>query len=598
MQNLQNIKPVQRLTNATYGRAKIVELNYPKRKYTKSDMEKLIKIQQDKYKGEPLMLMPSIRLQRGYRSMKAFSVDQNNVHIDLYGEESEESEHFCIYMWKTKEQAGGTDEHNDCLYDCMLKALNLVELPKSWNTKTKFKIRLGLERNDKVHVDKISIIEEALNININITGDYTYTSPHTHSKTANIKLVNGHYYYDTSKKSNDLIRTISFKDQKIYFAYECLDNVLIYDGKNEIEMSYENYYEIKNNIFGDIAIIKATKQNKIIEEYMSHVKYMREVKEKSNNLIDYKNCGGSHKNAVLKLFYNMSKGIEDPEQITELEEEWLKDTFQGGLIFGESITLENATSYDVNSAYPSILKHSGFKIPVKQGDFQRITEITDIIPYGIYRCVIKRSGNYHTDKLFKFNSLNKYTHTDIYVARKLKLDVGLIIDDEANCLLYGAGKCVNGARMFKTIIDYLYNLKLNNVKYGKIMMNTLWGALCEKSYVFKSVYDDKESYNIPEDCTILSISPTNKGNLVSYSKKGRYFKLSYARFGPFLTSVVRKLMTDTIYSHKELVHRCHTDGFITQTPIDDIELSSEIGKFKIEKQGKCIIKNSMEVIWF
>jgi hypothetical protein len=53
----------------------------------------------------------------------------------------------------------------------MLKALNLVELPKSWNTKTKFKIRLGLERNDKVHVDKISIIEEALNININITRD-------------------------------------------------------------------------------------------------------------------------------------------------------------------------------------------------------------------------------------------------------------------------------------------------------------------------------------------------------------------------------------------------------------------------------------------
>ena len=593
---MQDIKPTQRLTNARYGGQKIVELNYPKGTYSKSDMEKLIKIQQQKYKGEPLMLMSSIKLDRGYRSMKAFGVDQN-VHIDLYGNESNESDHFCIYMWKQKDFFGGNDEHNDCLYIAIMKALNLTELRKSWSTASKFKKRLDLERDDKVSIKKLPIIEEALNININVTGDYIYTSQNKYSKTANLKLINSHYTLDTSKKSNDLIKTISYKEQKIYMSYEDKDEVLIYDGKSEQVYSYDKYYEIKNDIFGKIAIVKATNKDDIIEQYNNHIKNIKDIKSKSDGLIDYWSCGGSHKNAVLKLFHNFTKGVEDPEQISELEEEWLKDCFQGGLIFGKDITLDNATAYDVNSAYASILKHSGFKVPIKQGDFKQVDKLGEIVPYGIYRCVITKSGNYDTDKLFKFNSLNKYTHTDIYVARKLKLNIELIIDHEANCLLYGAGKCINGARLFKTIVDYLYKLKVDKVTYGKIMLNTLWGALCEKSYVFKAVYDSNEYYNIPEDCTILSISPTKKGNLVSYSKKGRYFKLNYARFGPFLTAVVRKLVADVIYPHKEIVHRCHTDGFICEQPITDIKLSSEIGDFKIEHQGKCKINNSMNVEW-
>lgn len=598
--HLKNIKTQQRLTNARYGGHKIVEINFPRGNYSKSDMEKLIKTQQEKYAGEPLMFMPSIKLDRGYRSMKAFDVDSKNVHIDLYGNESNTSEHFCIYVWKSREQAGGTDDdHNDCLYKAIIEALNVSELRKSWRTAKKFKRRLELARDDKVPISKMSIIEEALNININVTGDHSYTSAMEHSKTANLKLKNGHYYLDKSKKSKDLIKTVSYKEQAIYMAYENIDDVLVYDGKKVEIFPYDKYYEIKNDIFGKIAIVKATNKDDIIEEYNNHLKNMKDIKEKSNGLINYWNCNGSHKNAVLKLFHNFTKGVEDPDPITELEEEWLKDCFQGGLIFGKEITLNTATAYDVNSAYASKLKHSGFKIPIKQGEFKKITKWFDdgVIPYGIYRCIISRSGDYDTDKLFKFNSLNKYTHTDIYTARNLKLNIELIVDNEANCLLYGAGKCINGARMFTTIVDYLYNLKSNNVVYGKKMLNTLWGALSEKSYIFKAVYDTKDYYNIPEDCTILSISPTSTGNLVSYSKKGKYFKLNYARFAPFLTSVVRKLMVDTIYPYREIVHRCHTDGFIIDGSIPNLPLSSKIGDFKIEHQGKCKINNSMSVQW-
>ena len=95
---------------------------------------------------------------------------------------------------------------------------------------------------------------------------------------------------------------------------------------------------------------------------------------------------------------------------------------------------------------------------MKQGIFRKIDILPQILPYGIYRVKITRSGDPHVNKLFRFNDLDYYTQFDIGMARKLELEIELIIDDEANCLLYQKGR-VKGCSMFKNLLDYLFDLK-------------------------------------------------------------------------------------------------------------------------------------------
>ena len=75
-------------------------------------------------------------------------------------------------------------------------------------------------------------------------------------------------------------------EYKLHLGYKVYENGNLENNKGVIlkpliKNGY-SYYEIKNNIFGDIAFIKAAKQDRIIEEYKNHVKYTREIKEKSN----------------------------------------------------------------------------------------------------------------------------------------------------------------------------------------------------------------------------------------------------------------------------------------------------------------------------
>ena len=43
----------------------------------------------------------------------------------------------------------------------------------------------------------------------------------------------------------------------------------------------------------------------------------------------------------------------------------------------------------------------------------------------------------------------------------------MIIDDESNAIIYGEGNCLNGCKVFKTMISELYELKKYNVPFVK-----------------------------------------------------------------------------------------------------------------------------------
>ena len=76
-----------------------------------------------------------------------------------------------------------------------------------------------------------------------------------------------------------------------------------------------------------------------------------------------------------------------------------------------------------------------------------------------------------------------------------------------------------------------------------------------------------------------------------------FFIHDYARIGVFLTSRVRLELMTILLPHKENIYRLHTDGFIADKIIPEINLGPKIGQYKLDKQGPCKIKNCMKVDW-
>ena len=107
----------------------------------------------------------------------------------------------------------------------------------------------------------------------------------------------------------------------------------------------------------------------------------------------------------------------------------------------------------------------------------------------------------------------------------------LIIDDESNALIYGAGTCINGCKMFKTMITKLFELKKEKVPFVKDMMILLWGSLAQKQTVKHMVIND--DLKIPDGSIIHTMYPVKDGTYVKYYEFGNIFKYNHARFAPF-----------------------------------------------------------------
>jgi hypothetical protein len=292
----------------------------------------------------------------------------------------------------------------------------------------------------------------------------------------------------------------------------------------------------------------------------------------------------------MTLIYNHTRSIQEPEDIDIIEEDWIKKCFVGGLLYSEDTKLiKDAICIDINSAYPSFLQSSSFRIPIKKGKFTTIEKFDKIIKYGIYRVHIIKSEDVNINTLFKFNPDNYYTHFDINTAILLGLNISLIQDCQANALLYGEGTCVMGCSMFSNLIDLLMELKMKKVQYAKSLLSQSWGSLCEKQKQKKVAYED---FEIPNGYILVGARPYNGTHLFEYSKLGQYFKHNWGRMSCFLTAVVRKKMATTCFNIKDCIYKIHTDSVVcNKSNMKDIKvkLSKDIGDWKIENEGDCKI---------
>ena len=395
-----------------------------------------------------------------------------------------------------------------------------------------------------------------------------------------------------------------------------------YDGHNYGYISAEELKEMKAFKTDYLPIFRDAKHDTIANEsYDKTDKKSRKYKVKTlkrlytefirdapillketKGLVNLYKTGTNVKTAVELAFHFLNQNDITAEDVTLTESEWIENASTGPIVFGEKYE-GNTFKYDLNSAYPSIYSDTHLLIPVKQGEFKKLTKDEFLkkgfVSYGIYRCIIEyNNDDKDNHKIFKLNDTNYYTNIDINYAIKLGFKITLIEDCDYNFLSYDRSKTKTGHEMFSEFVKLLYPLRKNEIIKDRVksFLRCLWGALSQRN-IFKKVYKmDVEAELF--DCEIVEMIPHNDDSYkITYMKSNRPYETNYARLKCFLLAKGREKISKYISPYKQHIKRCHTDSMSSTIELKHIETSLELGKMKLERTGYCIITNSMNEEW-
>jgi hypothetical protein len=570
---------------------RVIQRTFTGKEFNKNDIKKLVEQFQKQYANKNLTLMLGVNTPFGFRNSKQFGIHDVPNLVDDYDWDTTNA--FIIYGWQSTTAQGGDGENNDCLFQCIKTLLTAYRLPKDLKTDRDMKFKLKLKFNDKVPLDRLPEVEKLYKLNINVVGSHTYTSQNKFNMTMNVKLVNEHFELEEDNlKSHDLLKHVPRKKQNLILVEIGANSVKCYDGEDIFHLDLQEYFALSRDFMGENVYLENTPFQKtdLIADYHHFINEIEILKDLTHGKIDLTQSGYKVSNEALKCIHFSLLAFHEPEELTSLEQQWIMNCFKGGLICQNNTALPRGYNYDKNSAYPSMLCSDHFTFPLKQGQFTKINELPSVLQYGIYHCVIKQSEDEHTNKLFRFNRLNYYTHFDIALARKIGLIVELIQDDESNALLYTKDRG-NGANYFRQIVHSLYELKPKS-KLAKFVLNSIWGALSQRNKITTTT---SNVVDLNKGELLIHIQPYGDKHKIKYLRQGKYFKYPYARLGCFLTSAVRKQMAETIHPYKDHVFRCHTDSLLSDMEIP-LLIGTNLGDFKLEKQGQVYIHHSSKAL--
>jgi hypothetical protein len=330
----------------------------------------------------------------------------------------------------------------------------------------------------------------------------------------------------------------------------------------------------------------------LIDQYNKLIEEIETILEQSKGFINLYRQLNDTKSAMF-IFAKMCRNITPPPPITQLETNYIYLSRSGGIIYGvKDVKLENAWCYDINKMYSSLLSSYQFTIPKGEGKIVKLDKLpTDFFQYGIYNCKVEDIDvkHKHLLKFFKFKRNNMYTHYDLNMALEIGLYIELISE---NAMLFPDR--INSSYVFKPYFDYMLELHQRcPLPRIKTMMNSLWGGLCRKN-ITKVDMNHVDVLDL-KGREITHIEPFENNYLITVENFDNKFKTTYARMFPFITSYGRYQMFQKLKSHSKSIYRIHTDGFITDKKL--FEHSTEAGGWKIEKQGKCHIHNSVNIDW-
>ena len=509
---------------------------------------------------------------RNFGELKMYNPTDSDFEYD-----QDEFHEFEMYIVETPKPKGGNSENNNCLYYCLK---DILQDNIAWADGLQLKKFLNLKFKDKVPITMIPQIEAKQRVKINVTGDYVYISTFQSQRVINLILQDEHYSLDMNNSSN-IVKPfkICFKEKKP-IIYD-VKTEQAFDGTKQYTMNKIELNNHKRHETDYIVVTKSDDKTKTLqEEYNEFISDANMLKEKSNEVINLYKTGDT-KITALHLFDKMTRHI-NPTHAKQAESEWIQLSTVGALIFSKQF--EGKTwEYDVKSQYPSIQK-SGLLFPVEEGEFMKLTDLpSDYFKYGIYRVVIHRSDDENTNKLFRFNYENYYPHFDLNSAKLLGLKMELIHDGQPNFLYYERSKCLTGNEIFGPYVSLLFELKNSGVKKAKAILNILWGALCEKKLVKKFIGDDDEEYIIKDSQVLHKIIRISDNKYyIKTHHNTKVFKTPFARIMPFILSKARLNMTTIMKPYKDIIVKCHTDGFKCKSEPKGIKLGSNIGDLEFE----------------
>jgi hypothetical protein len=155
---------------------------------------------------------------------------------------------------------------------------------------------------------------------------------------------------------------------------------------------------------------------------------------------------------------------------------------------------------------------------------------------------------------------------------------------------------MSGSYLFKKYVDTLYDLKLKKVKGAKLLLNILWGCLCEKK-IYKQSTDFNEKVDL-SGRDITRLQTDNAGIKTHYTKHDEsQFRTNYGRIKPFVLAYARSQMFFSFRKYEPLLVRCHTDSlWLTEVPLDMFPPSDKLGCLKFEYSSHVEIKSLNKII--
>lgn len=604
---------IERYSKAHIRQNQVLERFYKPRKQDWTEQEiikevqkfqKEIKDDEEEYKD--IRMMVTCHHNGIWRSGGNFGADDPNILLDDY--DWSVSDMFIIYAWfdDVHRPRGGDDEHNDCLLNCIFQRIGKYRLPKEYKTSESIKTKLGLNRDDKISLAIFPRIERLLKINLNCSGDFTFTSINKFQMSVNVILENEHYTLDKEiDTAKELKRGLEYNQKQLIVSEEKDGIITTYDGLQKKIISQDELHDLNKSKYiktSEFALVKHHKlwENKKLNVKTIEDKYNIIIQECEilNDLTHGKfDISKSHyltqKEAIKSLYFALQP-FDEAEPLTKQEQHWICLANKGGLIknYENGKELECGYEYDLNSYYPFLMSSSTFTFPIKQGEFTQIKELpTDFFKYGIYRVVIEKCSDDKNNNLFRFNYDNFYTHYDLTFAKQLGLKMELIIDGEANCLYYEKDR-LNGHTVFHSLITQLYQLKGQSA-LAKLIMNTLWGALSTKDVNKQNTR--YQEVDMTDDDVVEEIYPYGEDDtIITYTKRDKTYKYGYARIGAFLTSYGRGYLGKIAHPFKNYIHRIHTDSILSSVKLP-LQVSTGLGHFKLANEGKCILHHVNDI---
>ncbi|GBB93906.1 hypothetical protein RclHR1_22500003 [Rhizophagus clarus] len=362
----------------------------------------------------------------------------------------------------------------------------------------------------------------ARSIAINIVGDHTYISKSPAQRRITLTLTNGHYSLilnpDRKHPSFECKRP---KKPITYQENEVKDTVLLYNGKDIKSITVQQFQKLKFS--KNYPFVSAKRQESLEKAYIrinaERDAFLLETK-KLGLPIDISLLDWDIKKTALWLFEKLSVGIPINEPLNALE----------------------------------AIQQSALNFSIGKGKFQ----------------ILKNFTNYRG-----------YSHFGIFHAT-LGLQITLIQNGAPNALIYEKKTRIQGRVIFGEYVDFLFKIKNQGgiaSQVAKRILNTLWGALCQRKKTYKTLITSSKSFDFPDGELLDSIVPIGEGQW-------------------------RFQFTNPGNSFKDKVRRIHTDGFILEEDINNSPLyicSKDAFKtlkvLKFEKEGECHVKNVNQVVY-